>query len=623
MVRRPWRVIALLVCLGSGSYSVFAQEPAEPEIGEVVVTATRTADPVGAATKSFTVITAEEIEAKQAQTVREVLRTVPGVTLSQSGGLGTQTTTFLRGSNSNHTLFLMDGVPVNSPIGGAFDLADLTTDNVERIEVIRGPQSTLYGSAAMGGVVNIITRRGTGAPTHRVRLEAGKHSTFRETLSSAGGGDRWDYAIAASRLDSQGELSHDEYENTALSGKFGWKPTATTRLEFFSRFLESDKDLPPVLGRQDISTGAAFDPDQNQQREFLQAGTTWSQSLTSWWDYKLVLARVTDRIHFADPPTSTEVSDRTAYDAEVVTSFRPLPGTILTFGGQWKEESADVTGTGSFASFNGTATQWAGYVQGQVTLWDRLTLVGGARVDDHSRFGGHGTGQVSGVYQLPGTGTAFRASYGTAFRAPDLGDLFFPGFSNPNLQPERARTWEAGLEQKLFGNLATVSATYFHTQFTNLIAFVFPTPQNIGSARSEGVETALEIRPVEGLSLKGTYTFTEAVNRITGEPLRRRPKHLGSASATYVFHKRYSVNATGVFVGRRFDTDPVTFGLAENGGYAKVDVAAGATLAEQWGPLSAVRLTAKIENLLDKQYDEALGFPAPGLTYLVGIEATF
>ncbi|MGH7376939.1 MAG: TonB-dependent receptor plug domain-containing protein, partial [Candidatus Methylomirabilales bacterium] len=495
MVRRPWKMTALLLVLAGGAFPAWAQEPVEPEIGEVVVTATRTADPVGAATKSFTVITAEEIEAKQAQTVREALRTVPGVTLSQSGGLGTVTTTFLRGSNSSHTLYLIDGVPVNSPTNGVFDLSDLSTDNVERIEIVRGPQSTLYGSAAMGGVINVITRRGTGTPSHRVRFEAGKHSTFRETVSSAGGGAEWDYAVAGSRLNSQGELAHDDYENTTLSGRIGLRPTPTTRMEFFSRFLDADKDLPPVAGR-------GFDPDQNFQREFTQAGATFTHAVTPAWDYKVTLARVIEETRFTDPPSAPSVTETDVDDVEFVTSFRPVPQVVLTAGGQWKQEGADT------ATVHPTLTDKAAYLQAQLTLLDTLTLLGSARLDDHSRFGTHRTGQVSGVYRLLATGTAIRGGYGTAFRAPTINDLF-GAFSNPNLEAERSRTWEIGGEQRLFGNLAIVSATYFYTRFTDLIQFDFVTftPQNIGSARSKGVEAAVEIRPLEGLSLKGTYTF--------------------------------------------------------------------------------------------------------------------
>ncbi|MCI0410054.1 MAG: TonB-dependent receptor, partial [Acidobacteria bacterium] len=410
---------------------------------------------------------------------------------------------------------------------------------------------------------------------------------------------------------------HDDYENTTLSGRVGWKPTPTTRLEFFSRFIDADKNLPPVAGR-------SFEPDQNQKREFLQVGTAWSQALTPWWDYKLILARVTERLKFGDPPSAPSLTETDVDDVEVVTSFRPTSQIVLTLGGQWKEDSADST------AFSATVTNRAAYVQAQVTLLDRLTLLGSGRVDDHSRFGDHGTGQVSGVYRLLETGTAFRAGYGTAFRAPTLSDLFlsFPPFffSNPNLRPERSRTWEAGVEQRLFGSLVTLSATYFYTRFTDLILFQPGPPStlgNIGSARSNGVEAAVEIRPLEGLTLKGTYNFTQPIDRTNRQPLLRRPKHLGTASAIYQFAGRYNLAATALFVGERPDFDPVTFTTVKNGGYAKVDVAAGATLADQWGPLSAVRLTAKIENLLDKQYDEALGFPALGLTYLVGLEANF
>ncbi|HEV8662151.1 MAG TPA: TonB-dependent receptor, partial [Candidatus Methylomirabilis sp.] len=484
--------------------------------------------------------------------------------------------------------------------------------NVDRIEIVRGPQSTLYGSAAMGGVVNIITRTGTGVPTYRVRLEGGNHSTFRETFSSAGGGTEWDYAVAGSRLDSEGELDHDDYESTTLSGRIGLKPTPTTRLEFFSRFLDTDKNLPPVAGR-------SFDPDQNSKREFTQAGATFTHALTPAWDYKVILARVIEETRFTDPP-SVFVTETDVDDLEFVTSFRPVRSLILTAGGQWKQEGADS------GDLQATVTNKAGYLQAQLTLLDRLTLLGSARLDDHSRFGNHGTGQVSAVYQLAATGTAFRGGYGTAFRAPSLSDLFFPGFSNPDLQPERSRTWEVGTEQRLFGSLVTLSATYFHTRFTDLIVLdPFFIPQNIGSARSKGVEAAIEIRPVEGLSLKGSYTFMEPIDRTTRQPLLRRPKHLGSVAAIYQFGRRYSLAATALFVGERPDVQPGTFPVVTvlNSGYAKVDLAASAVLAEALGPLHSLRLTAKIENLLDKEYEDVLGFPAFGLTYLVGLEANF
>ena len=624
MVGRPWTMATLCLVLVGGVFPVFAQEPAEPEIGEVVVTATRTPELAGAGTKSVTVITAEEIAIKQVQSVGEALRSVPGATIVQTGTLGGQTSTFLRGSNSNQTLFLIDGIPVNTPTDGAFDLADLSIENVERIEVVRGPQSTLYGSSAMGGVINVITRKGAGPPTHTLSLAAGMHSTFKEVVKSAGGTERADYAITTLRLDSQGQGQHDEYANTTVSARVGVKPTPTTRLEIFSLFIDADKDLPPVLGRQDNSTGAAFDPDQNQRREFLQVGTAWSQALTPWWDYKLILARVGDRLKFTDPPLSTDVTDTTTYDVEGVTSFRPFPATVLTLGGQWKQDNADVTGT--FTAFDATTTLRAGYVQGQVTLWESLTLVAGGRLDDYSQFGDHSTGQVSAAYVLRSTGTTLRAGYGTAFRAPSMNQVFRPGSGNPNLRPEQSRSFEAGAEQAIWDNHLRLGATYFYTRFTDLIDFG-PGPSfqsmNIDRARAEGVEVFAETRPVPELLFRGGYTFTEAVDSDTGQPLRRRPKHLGSAAATYEFNKRYSVSLSGLFVGKRFDTDPVTFGLAENGGYAKFDLAAAATLSERWGPLSGVRLTAKVQNLLDKQYEEVLGFPSLGLTYLVGVEATF
>jgi vitamin B12 transporter len=601
---------------------------------EVVVTATRVETPWAQLTKAVTVITKEEIEERQLITVEQALREVPSLNVVRQGSIGSQTSVFLRGANSDQTLVLIDGVRVATSTTGGFNFADLTTDNIERIEVVRGPQSTLYGSDAIGGVINIITKRGEGKPTLGVLIEGGRHTTFREKMSSSGAFDFGDYSLTVSRLDTNGFLPHDNYGNTTISGNFGIELGADAHLRFFSRYIDANKELPPVLGR-------GFDPNQSFDSTFYQLGGALEQQILPWLDYSLGMAVTRTDQKFSDPaddlsPTSFTFSET---DAQVLdfngqVNVRPLPEVTITVGGEWSRQSADFTSDAAFSGFPFSSefdehtTDGAFFGQGELVLFeDRLILVGGGRVDDHSDFGTAVTGQFSGAFLIHETGTKFKGSWGTGFHTSDLADLFFPGFENPDLQPEEVESFEVGIEQVLWEDRIWLEAVYFDNDFTNLFQFNAATSQveNIAKASTKGVEISASVLPLPGLRLSANYSLLGTEDKETGQDLLRRPQDTVFGQVTYTFLERATASVSVLYVGEREDQDFSTFPFQRVtlDSYTKVDLALSVLLLEDQGVLNKLQAKVKIDNLFNEDYEEAFGFPAPGLVYLFGLEARF
>lgn len=602
---------------------------------EIVVTATRLEQPLEQTSSSVTVITREEIERQKAETVLEVLRNVPGVEIIRSGGFGKTTSVFTRGSDSNHTLVLIDGFRVNSPTTGAFDFADLATDNVERIEIVRGSQSTVYGSDAIGGVINIITRKGEGRPRVTVSAGGGNHESFRETIDIAGALKPFNFSLTASRWDTDGFFVHDDYQNTTVSwrGDVALLPTAS--FQFTGRFTDAGTNLPPVAGR-------FFDPNQSQETTSRFFSTRLVHRPFPFWESRVGFSFVNEDLLFKDPadpdlPFDSDFTSRIDTSIMAVDLQQNLflgQFDTITVGFEWRQERGESAATGPFAGppFTKTITNPAVYLQNQLALFDRLFVVVGGRLDDHSQAGTELTGRASLAYLLKETGTKFKGTIATGFKAPSLNDLFFPGFGVPTLKPEESTSYEGGIEQQLFGGLLRLEAVYFRILFRDLISFV-PTAEpefpfgikaaNIGKARSEGVEFSTLVRPVPGLTLRGTYTFLEVIDRDTRQPLLRRPKHKGGLSANYTFLDRFNVNVDVTFVGRRPDFDPLTFDRVKNEGYTKLDLAGSWDVVRGSGLLKNLQLFVKAENVLDERYDEAKGFPAARFHLFGGLKGMF
>ena len=648
-------VVLSLPCVLSAS-SLFAQsasptpQPLTPPstqqgqqhstpLSPVVVTATRTEVPLAETSASVTVITDEEIQQQEAATVGEVLRVVPGVDVVQNGSLGTTSNIFIRGAESDQTLVLIDGVEVNSVTLGLFDFSNLTTGNIDRIEVLRGGGGTLYGSQAIGGVIQIITKKGEGPPTMTISAEGGKGNTHREVLSFSGSQGIVGVSGAVSSVDTDGfRQFNDGYRNlsTNLRVDVDLLPRGTFRN--FLRYTDAKIGLYNNKNYLGVP-----DPNARQLTNSVLWKGEWEHRPFAAFDYRVAGSYVKDNQRFFDEPDEFDSFGSGISRIPVETFTGEFQGnlywqnlSIITVGFEFEEKSADVLSNfGGFrSSFDKSRNNFAYYVQEQLRLLnERLFLTGGFRVDDNEDFGTHITPEGSIAYIIPQTGTKLKGGFAGGFRAPNFNELFFPNFGNPQLDAEISDEWNAGVEQTLWGQRFSLEAAYFSRRVKGLIESVLVDPdnfifqaQNKGRVDVQGVEVIPVLRVLPGLTLSGNFTFLDFDTQ-DGKLLRRPTEH-GSFIVNYerrglswsddLLNLHLNVNV----VGDRDDVDPVR-GPQTNPMFARTNLAATYSFAP--GFLSGVRLAVytRVENLFDREYEEVLGFRSPPLNYIVGVRATF
>lgn len=568
---------------------------------QIVVTASLEAEPRNQTTATTDVIGREEIEARQATSVADLLRTVPGMDIVQSGGPGQQASLFTRGTRSNHTLVLWNGVELNDPYFGGFNWAFLPTDGVERVEVVRGPFSALYGSAALGGVVQVITGRLQGVDAH---LEAGQNGYARATASA--GGDAGPVHIEASGHLRRGDgaFANSAYSSDELMTRATWSVTPGFQLGLLARANDASTGIPFAGGLPDENRHIAW-----QERELALPITA---ELAGDWHLEGNLSRISYSNSYRDPdaPSGFTASrtDSREWRSRAVAS-RDLDRGWIAVGAEWSEVRVDDGSVFGPTLHDAGQSTWATFAEWtrDAGPW-RLDL--GLRRDQNSVFGGQTSPKV-GVAWKPGPGDRVHASWAEGFRAPSVGELFYAGSGNPDLQPEESRGWELGYTHRTAG--WHLGLTGFHTRLTNLIDFDFAhfTNVNVGRATTRGVEFATGIR--QGLlRVDLNATWTEARDDITGDALLRRPKWKGNVIVT-VTPEDWTLNLTVQLVGDRPDVDPVSFVRTVNPSYTRAD------FAVRWNHWARVAPYMRVENLAAASYAEALGFPAPGRTFIAGI----
>jgi vitamin B12 transporter len=591
----------------------------------IVVTATRVAVPANTVGCSMTVVDSAQLRERQCVSIVDALRGVPGMDVNQSGGRGGIASGYIRGSQSEQILVLVDGVELNDPVkpGRGVDLSEIPIENVDRIEVLRGPQSTLYGADAIGGVVNIITKKGKGPVGGDVKVEGGSFNTWNESMEVRGGNERGHFAVGVSREDSDGISSASEkngntekdgYDRTELSGRFGWTPAeeygadAVVRWSRFNSDYDGFKDGRP-----------ADSDDRAEQERLLVSGNGRLELFEGLWRQRVGGSLVD---HQRDDFSSMGSSSFDSQLAKVDWQNDLYLGehNILTAGLEYEEEQAEsiYEAAGYIDRFDPhTARNKAAYVQDYVTAGP-LSAVAGMRVDDHNAFGSESTWRVAPVYEVEGTGTRIKASYGTGFKAPSLFQLYSV-YGSPELNPETSQGWDAGVEQDLRDGTFTVGATYFHNEFEDMINYDYELSKynNIGAAEAQGVETFVTARPVKALTVRGSYTYTDTENKETGKRLDRRPRHKASLDTTYAFTATVRGTASLMVVGESTDMD---FATSET---VMLDSYLLATLAAEYDVRKNVTLFGRVENLFDEEYEQVFGYGTPGRAGYGGVKMSF
>ncbi|MBB4211504.1 vitamin B12 transporter [Rhodothalassium salexigens DSM 2132] len=591
------------------------------EVEEVVVTATRIPTTLGRTGASISVIDDVAIERMQARFVLDVLDMTPGLSVSQFGARGTDSSVRLRGQGPEGTLVLLDGIEVSDPSRSqtAFDFSQLMSGGLARIEVLRGSQSVLYGGDAVGGVVNITTKRGSGPATGSLLAEYGSFDTYLAGMQVRGGvaDDRFGYSINAQYLNTDGFSAADEdlpgnsegedYNNVSSNGRFDLRVVDGVDLRAVYRIANGTLNYDRCGGPN------CDDPDRGD--DFLQYSGRFSAHVSALDDrltaeMGAAYAR-NEREGFDDGADSFfYYGDRTKFDANARYALARDHDIVAGVDIENEAYRSDGDPVGADVNIRGY------YALYQGTFFDRLTISGGVRLDDHELFGTFDTYRVTGAYRLGPIGTKLKGSYATGFRAPSLFELFGtccgdPQLGNPDLEPEQSTSWDVGVEQALFADRLRLEATYFRIETDREIIFGGalgnPEPNyfNTGTpTTSKGVEISVDWAASETVDLGGTYTYNDATLE-TGERLQNRPRHTASAYVNWAFLRgRGNVNLSANHFSDSVDSDFSTYPTTLRS--LKAD--AILRLAASFDLTERLQLSARIENLLDENYQSEAGY---------------
>ncbi|MFO1168327.1 MAG: TonB-dependent receptor [Rhodoblastus sp.] len=668
---------ALLAVFAAAAHA--QQEQRTERLEEINVVANSVPTPNDQTGSSLTVITAEQIQQMQRRSAPEVLQTVPGLNVVQTGGPGGYTTVFMRGTNANHVKVLIDGIEANDPAAanGTFDFGQLLTGDIERIEVLRGPQSGLYGSDAIGGVISITTKKGEGPAKFTGFVEGGSFGTLNTALGVRGAHEQVNYSFNIQRQ-SVGSLpvtppdlvppgvpvNNNSYQNLTFSSKVGAQINDIFGVNLVGRYLESrqrfttdDFGLPYGFA---FSSPNARQDYQRDKQAYVRAEGVMNLLDGRFRNFFGVQHMRSDT--WAKPGDQTPsffsngyqppyqyVGERTKFDWRG--EFEVVAGHRLIAGAETQRDwltipMLDPSQTATSAAY----TNSAGYVEYVGNFFDRFFIAANARRDRNSQFGSHTTYRIAPSFKMPWTDTILKASYGTGFKAPTLNQLYvsYPAFfyfANPRLQPEQSRGFDVGFEQPLFEDRFRFGATYFRNRIKDLITTQFDpttftsTLINLGSGKTYGVEAFAQARINDQLTIRGDYTYTIArdagqiaptVGAIQAELLRqavegtpqpdllRRPRRKASLQATWKPIDKASLSATIVRVSSWIDgTRDFSITRFKAPGYMLVNVAGSYEIAD------GVTATARVDNLLNKQYQNPTGFRAPGAAAYAGLRVTY
>jgi len=585
-------------------------------IEEIIVTVNRREQPLSEVNSSVSVLTANDLELGQYTYALDALQTLPGLSINQTGAFGGVASVRLRGASSGHTMVLIDGIQVNDTAapGGAYDFSSLDAYGIERIEVLRGPQSILYGSDAIGGVINIISKIGRDGFGGQAFVEGGSFGTYRGGGNIFGGGETYGFNLSASRTTTSGISAADEedgntekdgYDNFTLSAKARLSLSSAFEAELIARYSDSENDYDG-FGPSDADNSL-------NTEEVLLAGRLRFNAFEDRLVQKLSLENT--RLNRQDFSTWGETNTKgNRFNVDYLASFEARTDINLTVGAQHEESKFESVSPWSIQPSTGFDINSV-FAETSYKSEGGLSLSAGLRYDDHETFGSATSGRITAAYHLEESGTRLLANWGEAFKAPTIFQLTFVGSEGANLtlKPEEADAWEVGVEQDILNGKIMLAATYFNQHTTNLITYVWPQGYiNLDKSRSKGVELRLDAELTDKIHFKGNYTYTDAKDETTGEILISQPKDMAFGSLVW--------EAAPKVLG----TLNIVYNGAETGyGDVPVDAWTRVDVKITMEAYEGIEVFGRIDNLFNKQYQQVSGFGTPGFSVFGGMKAKF
>jgi vitamin B12 transporter len=643
----------------------------EPLNSNVIVTAQAEPTLIDQTTAPVSVITRQEIDERQSVGLADALGFAPGIAIGRTGPEGGTASVFLNGGNSNFTKVLVDGAPINPP-GGAVDFSSLTLDNIDKVEIVRGAESAIYGTDAVSGVIQLFSHRGeTRVPEFSIYGEGGSFASGRGGAQLSGLLGAFDYSVAGSYFGTDGQGPNDDFLNRTLSGNFGYTFSDTNQLRLTLRNNDSDAGIPGQT---------VFEPPSLHQRytqHLFNSSARWDFATGKHWRHQISGAESYTWQHNDNPLQSFFATDPNAFCPQTnPTAVSTAEFCDFTGESRFQYNRANLTAQTSYliSNFGVTAgyeyevenafltsinvpharrNNQAGFLDFRYRPHARASLNFGGRAEANANFGTRVVPRAgASLILLYGKGlrgdTLFRIFYGQGIKEPRFDQIFgdnFGDFGNPSLKPEASKTWTTGIDQKLLGDHVRLTAEYFSSRFYDIVTFAFCSstnnfcnltfpvvPSGFGYffntdiARARGLNLAGETRFTRWLNLAGNYTYDDSrvikasnafdLTELSGNRLIRRPANSGSLTLNAAF-RRLNVTLGGYFTGVRTDSDFLNLGFKRNPGYARFDLSGSYRVSH------GVTFYARATNLFDRQYQDALGYPALGRDMRAGVRYTF
>lgn len=628
-----YQVIAMATMVAVATFA------APATTNEIVVSATRIETPIEQSGSSISVIDANDIQWQHATDAQASLKLVPGLQFTQSGGPGTASSVFIRGANANHTLVLVNGIRVNSNTTGSFNLSTIPTAAIERIEVLRGPQSALYGSDAIGGVINIVTRKGTSQPLGgSLLVETGTKGYFNTLAQLSGGNDVVDFTAAASLhglqefdiASAKGGMEDDPYEQGSLFTDMGLNFADDGRADLTLMYNRNETSLDGWQGFDTL--------DKTTETEFWSSALDISKPVADILEQSVKIGYNEEQNTDIQSGATLYYFETRNYDLNARSDFFVLENDTLSIGYDFRRSEA--ANDGQFSTIN--RDQNSLYLNNQWNLKERLYVTLGGRYDHYSDFDSKSTWQGNVSWFILDD-SRLHGSIGTGYKVPTFNDMYWPYLietntffgtdyisesqGNANLEAEESRSFDIGLEQSILNKSVVADITYFQNEVDNLInwadistststnpVFSFWTPSNVNNAKMHGVETSITITPCDTFSTRLGYTYTHAEDADTGKWLLRRARHTANLSATWDYSEKGLLVGDVAYVGKRYEDQSNSTELKA---YALVHIGTRYHLSD------TVNLVADINNLLDKYYETAKGYGSIGRVVSAGMEVIF